>query len=148
MACVYEPAIRTAFHSQGSTVISILTGPRLSASAPPKIVPKILASGIPYVQVTGDLVFQHYDRLVHALEAYPIQGGLILDLTECRFVDSTTVGFFVKLHKAMQQKGSRFALIVPPGIIRRSLEISRLDQVLILATDLDSVLNSWQVAAE
>ena len=121
--------------------------PELGFREQPRIEHRLLDINVPLIAVSGDLVFQHYDLLAQSLAAYDASVGPILDLTQCRFVDSTTVGFFVKFHKILANQGLEFALVVPPGVVRRSLEISRLDRVLHIYPSVDDAVNARQRAA-
>ena len=121
--------------------------PDLGFREQPRIEHRLLEINVPLIEVDGDLVFQHYDLLAQALAAYDISAGPILDLTDCRFVDSTTVGFFVKFHKILASQGLEFGLVVPPGVVRRSLEISRLDRVLHLYPSVDAAVSARRAAA-
>lgn len=120
-------------------MVQMTSLPAFGASDPPRIQTS-LQDGIPVVAVDGDLLYQHNDLLARALSAFNLDQSPVLDLTACRFVDSTTVGFVVKLHKALEQRGQRLTLVVPPGVVRRSLEISRLDRLLHLVPDLDTAM--------
>ncbi len=51
--------------------------------------------------------------LEEALE--PIFGNVLLDLSDCRFIDSSVIGVIVSEALALHREGHRLELIVPPA---------------------------------
>jgi anti-anti-sigma factor len=48
---------------------------------------------------------------------------LLLDLSECEFIDSTGIGCVVRTFQRIQQRGQRFALVGSSPKVRRTLEV-------------------------
>lgn len=64
-----------------------------------------------------------------------IDGGasvLVVDLSGVTFIDSMGLGALLGGMKRLQRSGGQFRLVVPPGEIRRVLEMTLLDRVFVL----------------
>jgi anti-anti-sigma factor len=60
---------------------------------------------------------------LHAALA-PLYGDLLVDLTECEFVDSTVIGLVLRKYQELKRDGHRMELVVEPGSpVGRALEI-------------------------
>lgn len=83
------------------------------------------------VAVAGELDMgraQEFEAKLLAAIGSPATSVLI-DLTDCDFVDSTALNVLVKAHNAVDGTSSRIALVAPgPGILK-VLEITHLDHV-------------------
>lgn len=98
-------------------------------------------AAIPAITVRGELQYMHLDRFATALKAAADNpAGLVLDFSLCPFIDSSALGMLVKFHKQQAQRGHCFALVVPPGTVRRTLAISRLDHLFLLFTTIEEAL--------
>jgi anti-anti-sigma factor len=58
-------------------------------------------------------------------------GDVLVDLSECTFVDSTTIGSLIAAAQDLDREGHELALVVPPGNeqIARTLELVRIGDV-------------------
>jgi len=64
--------------------------------------------------------------------------AIVIDFTECRYIDSTVIGAIVRTKRAMN---GRFALVAPKGsTVLRILEILRLVEPLGVVSTLDEAL--------
>jgi anti-anti-sigma factor len=56
----------------------------------------------------------------------PIDGNVLLDLSECDFIDSSVLYVIVSAMQEREREGKRLELVVPPGNVRvlRTLEIT------------------------
>jgi anti-anti-sigma factor len=65
-----------------------------------------------------------------ALDA--VNGDVLLDLTDCGFVDSSVIGTILRRFQERARTGHRLELIVPPEnrIITRTIEIASLRELL------------------
>jgi anti-anti-sigma factor len=70
------------------------------------------------------------ERLLDALT--PIGGSVLLDLTDCRFLDSTAITVLIVDAQIRVREGHRLELLVPPGnrTISRTLEVSGIRDLL------------------
>ena len=55
---------------------------------------------------------------------------LVIDLSEVTFMDSSGLGLLVAMHKLQKQHGGVVVLTAPPGLVRRVLALSGIDQVI------------------
>jgi anti-anti-sigma factor len=62
----------------------------------------------------------------------PIDGSVLVDLSECSFIDSSAINAFVTDAQRRAREGHRLELLVPAenAVVARTLEISGLDVIL------------------
>jgi anti-anti-sigma factor len=74
------------------------------------------------------------ERLIDALT--PISGDILVDLTDCRFLDSTAITVLIVDSQMRVREGHRLELLVPPEnrTISRTLEVSGVRDLLTLHT--------------
>ena len=99
-----------------------------------------LQDGVVVVRVEGELDMATSDRFEEALGAAPPPGQLVIDLTECTFLDSSAVRLLVGAARAADESGGRVSLVArDPGILR-VLEIAAVDTMLPVHDSVDSAL--------
>jgi anti-anti-sigma factor len=78
------------------------------------------------VTLRGEHDLATTEQLREALR--PLLGDVLVDLTECTFVDSTTIGSLIAAAQDLGREGHELALVVPPANehIARTLEIVRI----------------------
>jgi anti-anti-sigma factor len=62
--------------------------------------------------------------------------GVVIDLRNAQFIDSTTAGLFISAHRRAEEKGSEFRLLLGDDTgwpVRRLLDITGLDSLLEVA---------------
>ena len=95
--------------------------------------------GVVIARIEGDIDFSSADDLGRdVLRALPdAAAGLVLDLTDVRYVDSGGVRVFFALAARLDISGRRLALAVPEtSPVRRLIKITRLEEaVLLCASD-------------
>ncbi len=74
----------------------------------------------PIVTVTGQLDLAVKDDLREVLS--PLTGVVTVDLTDVTFVDSSTIGVFVGVHKRLSGDGGALRLRNPQAMPRLALE--------------------------
>jgi anti-anti-sigma factor len=54
-----------------------------------------------------------------------VNGNLLVDLSECDFIDSTVIGRLLEKYEDLRREGHRLELVVPPGKlnVRRVIEV-------------------------
>ena len=62
----------------------------------------------------------------------------VIDLSEVEFIASLGIGMLVGAAKALTRQGLGLVLLVPPGLVRETLELSGLTRVVPTATDMES----------
>jgi anti-sigma B factor antagonist len=100
----------------------------------------LLQDGVVVVRVEGELDMATSDRFEEALGAPAPGGRLVIDLTECTFLDSSAVRLLVGAARAADESAGRVSLVArDPGILR-VLEIAAVDTMLPVHDSLDSAL--------
>jgi anti-anti-sigma factor len=89
-----------------------------------------LPNGGVVVQVEGDLDMATSSRLTEALERADAGDRIIVDLSECTFLDSSAVRVLVAGARTAQTAGGDMALVARDPGIRRVLEIAAIDELL------------------
>jgi anti-anti-sigma factor len=73
--------------------------------------------------------------------------GLVVDLTDARYVDSVGVSLLFELAERLTSRQLRFAVIVPPGgLIERVMTIVDLESVAEVHRELDAALAAMRQA--
>jgi anti-sigma B factor antagonist/stage II sporulation protein AA (anti-sigma F factor antagonist) len=96
-----------------------------------------LDEGVVVAAVTGDIDFGTADDLARDVaRALPDSAiGLVLDLSDVRYVDSSGVRVIFELAAQLGISGRQLALAVPEtSPIRRLIKITRLEEAVVLCT--------------
>jgi anti-sigma B factor antagonist len=103
-----------------------------------------LGDGTDVVAVAGKLDLYTAPEFERALDLNGDAGGrVVVDLSECTFLDSTALGILVQANRRI---GSNALLVVASGgEVRRAFEVSGLDSRLVLHPSLESALNGGAV---
>ena len=83
------------------------------------------------VSVTGEIDLATGPALERVLLALPDDGAasVILDLTDCSFMDSTGLHLLVRSQRRFDRSGGRFAVASPNRTVLKVLEITQMDHV-------------------
>lgn len=85
----------------------------------------------------GEFDVSSKERLRAALSRLESAGDVVLDLSEVRYLDSTAIGEFIRLHKARKARGfPRETVVIPNASLRRIFDILRLAEVFDFADSL------------
>lgn len=84
------------------------------------------------VSVSGEVDLATAEPLREALVAAEAQPatGMVIDLQQVGFLDSTGIGELVGVHRRLRKSDRPLALVVPEGPIRKILAITGMDSVL------------------
>ena len=96
------------------------------------------------VTASGEVDLFTAPRL-HAALVEAASGGapaLLVDLSAVTFIDSAGLGVLVAAFKRSRAHGGALHLVVPPGRVRRPLEVLGLDAVLPLHSSLDGAVGA------
>lgn len=86
-------------------------------------------------RVTQDELPAGEDPLLEVLGVDAYSRKALVDLTGADFIDSSGVGWLLNCHKKFRQANGRFILHSIPPLIRRTLQVLRMELVLQLAKD-------------
>jgi anti-sigma B factor antagonist len=103
--------------------------------APFNVERELLDDGVGVFSITGELDQATADDLRGPLQE-AISGdarAIVIDMTECGFIDSTGLGVIVEAWKLLQERngnGAGFAVCCPEPEVKRLLEVTGLDQTI------------------
>ncbi len=86
-------------------------------------------------RVTQEELAADADPVLELLGADAYSRKVLVDLNEAEFIDSSGVGWLMSCQKKFRQQGGRFVLHSIPPLVRRTLQILRMEMVLTLAKD-------------
>ena len=101
-----------------------------------------LGNGARILSVAGELDLHTAPRFQEELQAAiepPFQ-RLLVDLTDCDFLDSTAVHVLVQAHRRLDGRADKLALIIPSPHLRRIFQLAGLDEVLHIHPDRTAAL--------
>jgi anti-sigma B factor antagonist len=103
-----------------------------------------LDGGVHVVSVTGEIDLATGPELERALHGLPEEGvaSLIVDLTDCSFMDSTGLHLLVRTQRRFDRSSGRVAVVSANRSILKVLEITRLDQLFAIYPTRAAALNS------
>jgi anti-anti-sigma factor len=98
-------------------------GPSVEVELRPARAPAFVAA----VRLRGEHDMATVPRILEALE--PIDGSVLVDLSECSFIDSSAINAFVADARRRAREGHRLELLVPAenAMVGRTLQVSGLD---------------------
>jgi anti-anti-sigma factor len=73
------------------------------------------APGLALVSVTGEHDLSTTPELTQALEQAAAHSNVLVDLSDCSFMDSSVIQALVKTARALEARGEQLALVIPPG---------------------------------
>lgn len=108
---------------------------------PPFTIQTAIVEGWQVVSLIGDLDARTAPDVDLAIsQCLTEDAGVILDLRECPFLDSTGVTTLVMAHKHAREAGTIFAVVTVQPRVLRVLEMTGLDVVIPLYESLDSAV--------
>jgi anti-anti-sigma factor len=89
------------------------------------------APGLTLVSVHGELDLSTTPQLAQALELAAADSNVLVDLSDCSFVDSSGIQILLKSAQAVEARGEHLALVIPTdqGIVARMAHITRLSEI-------------------
>jgi anti-anti-sigma factor len=86
-------------------------------------------------RVTQESLAADADPILDLLGADGYGRRVLVDFSQTEFLDSSGVGWLLSCHKRFRQGNGRFILHSIPPLVRRTLQILRMELVLKLAND-------------
>lgn len=99
-----------------------------------------LPEGVVVARVEGELDLATCPDFQEAMGSTDPGGRLVVDLTECTFLDSSAIRVLTATARAAEAAGGSVSLVANDPGIRRVLEIAAIDTVLPVHETLDSAL--------
>lgn len=90
-----------------------------------------VAPGFAVVTLRGEHDLSTMPVLSRALERAAAHSNVLVDLADCSLIDSTVISAFIKTAQALQRRGERFVLVIPPEqpYLNRIANLTRLDHI-------------------
>ncbi len=66
-----------------------------------------------------------------------LSGNVLVDLSDCTFIDSTVIGSLIRSSRALERDGHRLEVLVPPEnqVIMRTLEVVNLRDLIVVHSE-------------
>ena len=102
-----------------------------------------LDRGIHVVSVRGEVDLATGPEFERALSAVPEDGveSVIVDLTDCSFMDSTGLHLLTRSQERFERSGGRVAVVATNRGVLRLFELTQLDQLLAIYPSRAAALN-------
>jgi anti-sigma B factor antagonist len=96
--------------------------------------------GVELVLVEGEVDIASASRLISVLNSSVADAlkSVVVDLTHVGFMDSTGLALLINAHRRLTLKRKGFAVVCPPGPLRRVFEITDMVDTLHVCADLES----------
>lgn len=85
-----------------------------------------------HVALRGEWDISTQPQLTAALQPSRERQNVVIDLSECSFLDSTTIGMLITLDRELAANGGRLAVVLPPSqnVVNRAFSLLRVREVL------------------
>lgn len=104
------------------------------------------APGVAVVQLHGEHDLATEPALIQALDEAAANSNVLVDMSECDFIDSTVIAALLRIARTVTERGERFALYIPAAQrqITRIAEMTHLAELLPIHTSRPAALASLQ----
>ncbi|HEV2874955.1 MAG TPA: STAS domain-containing protein [Thermoleophilaceae bacterium] len=106
----------------------------------PLAVERTSNEGVELLLVEGELDIATAPRLISILNRAVQEAlrSLVVDLSHVDFMDSTGLALLINAHRRLTRRSKGFAVVCPPGPLRRVFEITDMVETLHVCPDRDS----------
>jgi anti-sigma B factor antagonist len=106
----------------------------------PLAVERTSRDGVELLRVEGELDIATAARLISVLNSSVAEAikSVVVDLTEVGFMDSTGLALLINAHRRLSLRRKGFAVVCPPGPLRRVFEITDMIDTLRVCPDPES----------
>jgi anti-sigma B factor antagonist len=96
--------------------------------------------GVELLMVEGELDIATAPRLLSVLNkaVQEVLHSLVVDLSDCGFMDSTGLALLINAHRRLARRSKGFAVVCPPGPLRRVFEVTDMVDTLNVCPDRES----------
>jgi anti-sigma B factor antagonist len=104
--------------------------------------------GVELLLVEGELDIASAPRLISVLNGAVQEAlrSLVIDLSEVDFMDSTGLALLINANRRLTRRSKGFAVVCPPGPLRRVFEVTDMVETLRVCPDRDSARAAALVA--
>jgi anti-sigma B factor antagonist len=106
------------------------------------------APGLAVVSLRGEHDISTAPELTQALERAAAHSDVLVDLSECDFIDSTAIGVLIRTAKQVQARGEQLVVVMPSewSNVARALRAVRLAEIMPVKTSRGDALASLERA--
>jgi anti-sigma B factor antagonist len=99
------------------------------------------------IALCGEVDISTRPQIAEALERARGRRYVVVDLSDCTFLDSTTVGVLMGFHAELDESGGRLAVALPPthGVVNRAVDMLGVREVLWVHDSLEDARRSLAV---
>jgi anti-anti-sigma factor len=111
---------------------------------PSSIEVRSLSAEVAVIALRGEHDLSTAPELAGALEAVRSRRRVLIDLSECAFMDSTVLARVLSAHRTQVERGERLELVLPSdpsSSVHRLAKLSRIDTLLPIHETLDDALD-------
>ena len=103
----------------------------------PLAVERTSRGGVDVLSVEGEIDVASASRLISALNNTVAEavGSVVIDLTSVDFMDSTGLALLIDAHRRLTRRQKGFAVVCPPGPLRRVFEVTDMVDTLRVCPD-------------
>jgi anti-sigma B factor antagonist len=115
----------------------------------PLAVERTSRDGVELLLVEGELDIATAPRLISVLNGAVQEAlrSLVVDLSRVDFMDSTGLALLINAHRRLTRRSKGFAVVCPPGPLRRVFEVTDMVDTLHVCPDRDSARAAAAVPA-
>jgi anti-sigma B factor antagonist len=112
----------------------------------PLAVERTSNEGVELLLVEGELDIATAPRLISVMNGAVQEAlsSLVVDLSQVDFMDSTGLALLINAHRRLTRRRKGFAVVCPPGPLRRVFEVTDMVETLHVCPDRDT---AWAAAA-
>jgi anti-sigma B factor antagonist len=112
----------------------------------PLAVERTSSEGVELLLVEGELDIATAPRLISVMNRAVQEAlrSLVVDLSQVDFMDSTGLALLINAHRRLTRRRKGFAVVCPPGPLRRVFEVTDMVETLHVVPDRDS---AWAAIA-
>jgi anti-anti-sigma factor len=106
-----------------------------------------VAPGLAIVSVHGEHDLSSQPGLSDALGEAAAHSSVVIDLSDCSFIDSTVIAALMGVARTVRGKGDRFGIVIPPEQrqVSRIAELVRLGELFAVYASRASAVSDLQV---
>lgn len=92
------------------------------------------APGLALVSVIGEHDLSTRPELTRALDEAAAHSNVLVDLSECSFMDSSVIQVLLDTAQTLEARGEQLALVIPPdqGVVARVAHMTRLSEIVLI----------------
>jgi anti-anti-sigma factor len=108
------------------------------------------APGLAVVRMRGEHDISTAPELAQALEQAAAQSNVLVDLSECEFIDSTSMGLLIRNARKVQARGEQLVVVIPsePSYVARVAHLVRLAEFMPVKASRGDALASLERPAD